>query len=250
MRSMMAVVGLIAASFLAGCVAGQPTYYEASGNDRPDSQTLELRNSLFPSDSAVMSNDNIQQVLDSRLLLPGHARITVLRVGVQERLWWTESVAQQDEIVLERLLETLRGSPRVERATVMPSILVPPRITIPLLREMAARTQSDLVLLYQSRSHIYTRSRAFSPDETKACCVVEAFLLDTRSGVIPFATAKTETYSAKKTNEDLEFAETVRKAEIAATGKALDRVAADVLEFLKTSPARPDQDPNSTTKRR
>ncbi len=197
-----------------------------------DKSADDLRSSLFPSDQAVMSSESLEKVLDSRIVLPAHARIAVVRVGARRWGWWTEDLVQQDEAQVDEFLNALRASPHVARATIVPSVLTPPRITVPLLREMAARTQSDLVLLYQATSYSYRRSRTWSPDETRAHCVVEALLLDTRSGVLAFTCVKTQTFSAKKTHEEIDFAETVQKAEMTATSEALGRIAQEVVEFL------------------
>jgi hypothetical protein len=188
--------------------------------------------SLFPADQAVMPNEALAQVLNTKIAFPAKARIAVVRMGAQYWGFWTEDLTRLDQTITSDFLKKVEESPRVARAAVVPSIIMPPRITVPLLREAAARTQSDLVLLYQISTRSFSRSRAFRRDETRAYCVVEALLLDVRTGVIPFTSIQTETWSAQRTKEDVDFSETVQKAEVAAAGVALRRVADEVVAYL------------------
>jgi hypothetical protein len=238
-RHTAAVVALILTPLalvgLAGCEA--PNRVQAFAGFAPDAADKNaLRESLFPGDQAVMSNDALRQVLDSRIVMPKQARVAVVRVGKQRWGCWSEDLVRLDESNVQRFLDTLRACPRIASAAVVPSILTPPRITVPLLREAAARTQSDAVLLYQATSYSYGRTRAFAPDETRAYCVVEAFLLDTRTGVIPFTSVKTETYCATKSRADMDFAETIQKCEMAAADKALQRIADEFVKFMAGLP--------------
>jgi hypothetical protein len=223
---------------LSGCAMMAPVSFAGSSRLAEGAVGFQdLRSSLFPSDQMVLSNEALEKVLDSRINIPAKARIAVIRVGAQQWGFWSEDLAKLDEANNKRFLETLRGCPRVATANILPSILTPPRITIPLLREAAARTQSDLVLLYQTTSRSFSRTRAFAPDETRAYCIVEAFVLDARSGVIPFTSMKTETYAAKKTKGEIDFSETIQKSEMTALGRALDGVATETAAFLAGLPA-------------
>jgi hypothetical protein len=57
-------------------------------------------------------------------------------------------------------------------------------------------------------------------------------LLDTRSGVVPFTATAGQDFVAEKNDRDLNFQETMRRAELNALGNALEKVAADVVLFL------------------
>lgn len=236
--------GLFLAALACGCSMAAPeamigTYPAATAEvDRMRAMARGAQSaSLFPADEAVLSGDLVSRALDTPFKLPARARIAVIRIGPQIWGFWTEDVARLDQGVTEKFITALRDSPRVAFAGMVPSILMPPRITVPLLREAAARTQSDLVLLYQVTSHQYARSRAFRPDETRAYCIVEAFLLDTRSGLIPFTSVQTESYAAQRDRQDISFQETMHKAAVSAAGRALDKVAAEVVAFLAETPA-------------
>lgn len=150
--------------------------------------------------------------------------------------WWSEDLARLDQDNTARFVGKLATARRVARASAIPTLLLPKRITVPLVREAAARCQADLVVLYQAASRTYEKQKFLSPNLTKAYCVVEAVVLDTRTGIVPFATAATETYTATKNREDVNFSETIWKAETAALGEALDKIAGEIVAFLDATP--------------
>jgi hypothetical protein len=168
--------------------------------------------------------------------LPQGARVAVIRMGQPAYHWWSEDLARLDQDNTARFVGKLATARRVARASAIPTLLLPKRITVPLVREAAARCQADLVVLYQAASRTYEKQKFLSPNLTKAYCVVEAVVLDTRTGIVPFATAATETYTATKNREDVNFSETIWKAETAALGEALDKIAGEIVAFLDATP--------------
>ena len=65
--------------------------------------------------------------------------------------------------------------------------------------------------------------------------MVEALLLDTRTGIVPFTTTAREEYTTTKGKDDLSIDETYKKAELTALRKALDAIGDDVAAFLEAS---------------
>ena len=114
----------------------------------------------------------------------------------------------------------------------MPTLLIPERRTVPYLREAAARFQADLLLIYGTRVQTFRRDRLIGPDEVHAEAVVESVLLDVRTGIVIHTAQTTESISAKKAPSDVNFSETVVKAETEATGKALLKLADAVVTFV------------------
>jgi hypothetical protein len=114
--------------------------------------------------------------------------------------------------------------------------LTPERQSIPYLREAAARCQADLLLVYASGSVTYEKYRFLSPNVTKARCTVEAILLDVRTGLVPFTSVATQEYEAKKTSEDMTFAETIARGRAQAERVALGEIADSVVAFLAEAP--------------
>jgi hypothetical protein len=72
----------------------------------------------------------------------------------------------------------------------------------------------------------------FKPDEARAFCGIEAILLDTRTGLVPFTATANKTYDVKKTPADLNFRETVLRSQLAAMADALGEVSSQVVTFL------------------
>lgn len=210
----------------------RPTgYYEEQ--TRSENRTDQL--SLFKSDKEVLSDEDIAKILEYPFRVPSQSRVAILPIG--QRSWggWSDEVTQLNDNIETEFIQVLRSSRFIYDASYLPSLLVPERRSVPYLREAAARYQADLLLMYRAECHQYEKYRLFSADETKAYCTVEAVVLDTRSGIIPFTSVATEEYSAKETKEDFNLLETIHKAEMQAIGSALSTIAKEFVAFLETS---------------
>jgi hypothetical protein len=109
---------------------------------------------------------------------------------------------------------------------------MPPAMTVPLVRQAAARLQADLVLIYRTSTSNYGQQRFLRAKRTRAYSTVEAVLLDTRTGVIPFSTVVDERFAATESRRDYGFDETVARAEQQAIGRAWQRLATETVAFL------------------
>ncbi|MCC6159507.1 MAG: hypothetical protein IT350_15765 [Deltaproteobacteria bacterium] len=195
---------------------------------------LDLTTSLFASDKAVISGEDIAAILGSTITLPESARISVVKFQQRpEYGYWSEEMAALDRQWTERFLTALKTAPRVSDARMMPSMLVPRDMSIPLLREAAARFQSELLLIYRSANWTYTSQKKFAADESRSYCAVEAVVLHVRTGVVVWSGVFTEDYLTRTTSSDANSYETVRRAEHAAFEKAMMRLAGDVTAFLQ-----------------
>ncbi|MEL7450637.1 MAG: hypothetical protein AAFN78_15595, partial [Pseudomonadota bacterium] len=65
-----------------------------------------------------------------------------------------------------------------------------------------------------------------------AYCGVEAVLLDTRTGLVPFTSVALESFEAIESEADTNFRETVLKAQLSATEDALASVVGEIVRFL------------------
>ncbi|MCC6487835.1 MAG: hypothetical protein IT364_10080, partial [Candidatus Hydrogenedentes bacterium] len=173
---MLFVVSMVILS--AGCM----TYSKAvePGADRVGfswgSDSNQETGSLFASDQAVLSNEDIARILSSPVTLPEKARLAVMQLGQNTR-YWSESSPVLGQQTTASFLEALKQCPRIAAASALPSILVPERHTVPYLREAAARYQADLLLIYRQNTGSYEKYRAIESDQVKAYCTVEAALL-------------------------------------------------------------------------
>ena len=86
--------------------------------------------------------------------------------------------------------------------------------------------------MYRSFCRSFERYRVFSADESRAFCGVEAVLLDTRTGLVPFTSVATKTFEARQNDEDVNFRETILKAQLAAITEAMSDVSSEIVAFL------------------
>jgi len=229
---MLRLITLITlAALLAGCTASVSTttrpdaYYESVDSNANG-------NSLFSSDTDTLSDEAIRTILSYDYEPPALNRIALMPFGREAWSSWSEELAVASETMKSEVMETLSASPRVYDASYLPSILIPQERTVPHLREAAARYQADLLLVYRSYCQSFDRSRFFAADESRASCGIEAVLLDTRTGLVPFTTVATRSYQVMENSTDMNFRETRLRAQLDATAAAMGEVSTEIVEFL------------------
>ena len=210
---------------------------EASMVEQTPAAPQPLAESLFKEDQAVISNQAMAEILSAKITLPKDAKLAVVRFGQMPYWWgWSEDFVRVNRQIDDDFLGRLKTAPRVRDVAYLPSLVTPTNMTLPHLRQAAARFQADLLLVYRTSSQNYQRNRMFAADETRAYCTVEAVLLDTRTGIIPYSTVVTENFSAKKEKNEYDLAETIAKANQQAIAKAWLHTADDVKAYLATLP--------------
>lgn len=225
------VLPLLFLPLLSGCAKKMPVtaadYYASSTYQNREL----LGQSLFRSDQAILSNEEIEKILGGKIQLPREAHLTVLRLGgSQEVLSWAFLSGSANP------LSVLQSSPRLTRVSWLPSLLVPEKLNVPLLREAAARFQADLLLVYRSPCQRFQDYRMFGTDKAQTYCIAEGVLLDVRTGVIPFSTATTQEVRVEEKPGDVNFYETMQRAEAQATAVALTQLAEELSQFLAAAP--------------
>src|SRR5439155_14466175 len=153
--------------------------------------------------------------------------------GLNPRLAYSQVVSDLETQNSERFLQALRSSAQLTEVRMMPTLLIPEKRTVPYLREAAARFQADLLLVYTTRIQNFQQDRFIGADEVRAGCMVESVLLDVRTGIVTYTAQSAERIAAKKSPGDLNFSETVAKAQSEASGKALLKLADTVVAYLK-----------------
>lgn len=223
------------AAYLAGAASADDTLVQ-SGFAEP----AELRQSLFKEDNAVIGNAEVDRILSSKLNLPDNAKLAAVRFGQLPYWWgWSEDFVRLSRDMDAQFLDVLKKANRVRAVAYLPTLVTPREMTLPHLRQAAARFQADLLLIYRTTSRTYDRQRFFAPDETRAYCTVESVLLDTRTGLVPFSSVVTETFFAKRSDKDIDFSETVAKAQQRAIAKAWLMMAQQTVDFLNTASISP-----------
>lgn len=224
--------------FLAGCTAMQ--YQPSPGPGiLPAADAYKAPGgSLFPADQSVLNNAQISEIFATRVYPPGHGRIAVLRMGDRNPYWWiSRDVAALDQQTTDALFTKLRGSPRVTDVLPVPSLLMPTVMTVPYLRESAARVQADSLLVYRTYTQTYQTPRWFAPDEIKAHCTVEALLLDVRTGIVTTTAVATRDFAVAQRSDTAN--EAMARAEQKAAGDALANVGDALVDFLAKAPLPP-----------
>ena len=238
------VFTLACALACAGCAPRSPYSAMAMMSDTDDvpaarsrAEYESLAASLFKEDQAVLSNEDLQKILAARVVVPDRAKLAVVRFGRLPYWWgWSEDFVRVNEQIDADFLGKLRTSPRLREVAYLPSLVTPNLMTLPYLRQAAARTQADLLLVYRTSTRTYTKQQWFAADQTKAYCTVEAVLLDTRTGLLPFSTVANEFYSASRSKKEMGFNETIAKAQQQAIGRAWLRVAGEAVQYLDGAP--------------
>ena len=231
----LALIGFLLAA-CAGCSPSVPqNQFVASPTDlaRAEDAPEPLGESLFRDDQALLGNEELKTILASPVVLPDRAKLAAVRFGRMPYWWgWSEDFVRTSEEIDTAFLGGLGKSARLRDVAYLPSLVTPPVMTIPHVRQAAARLQADLVLVYRTSTSSYERHRWFKASRTRAYCTVEAVLLDTRTGVIPFSTVVNERYATSESKRDYGFDETLARAEQQAIGRAWQRLAVETVAFL------------------
>jgi hypothetical protein len=232
------------AALLAGCLfgcesvqTGVPLPESASPTDGilfADRRASAARvGSLFPADQAAISDAALAEILNSELRLPSDVRLAVVPVGQTPNFsGYSPDFAGRSRDIYGEFLGTLRDGSRVAYAQELPRMLRPQNVSVPQLRVAAARNRADVLLVVLTGTKKYENERMFGRDEVRAFSEVEAVLVDVRSGTIPFSTSTVEDFFAKRDGDDLNFADTIARANQEAVGKAWVRVAGEVAAYL------------------
>lgn len=201
----------------------------------PQSARNSANTSLFSSRSSSLVNAQLEELLNYRLDLPAQNRIAILKLtGNPSWHGYSQSFNQINQAISSSFIKELKGSPIVYDASFLPSLLIPKERTLATLRESAARYQADLLLAYGTSCRSFEKHRFIDPDETKAYCSVEIVVLDVRTGIIPFTHVATNQFKAKKELGDINFRETIKKAELTAISNSLNESAKQLVAFLDT----------------
>ena len=114
-------------------------------------------------------------------------------------------------------------------------MLLPSELSLTRLRESAALMQADLLLVYATRGERATSRYLFIANEVKVVTSLEVFLLDVKTGVIPYAEAFEGIRTVKQSDEDDRLEETQRRAEREGILDVLRQTAGSLRAFFAKS---------------
>ena len=187
--------------------------------------------SLFKGDQAILSDQDIARILGTQLKLTDRHSLAILNLSSMNP--WSQDLVDIEAKNFDSLVGALKASGQLTEVRLLPSLLVPEKRTIPYLREAAARIQADLLFVYTTRIQYFRRDRFFKADEVRAQCVAESILLDVRTGIVVHTDRASENIATKKTPGDLNFDETVARAQSEARGKAMLSLANALTAYLE-----------------
>jgi len=196
-----------------------------------------ITQSLFADKNSTISEENIQKILEGTFRLPDNLRVAVVKLESKQigRMygWWTnEEYLKTQQSYLDLLTEKLKSSPRVERVSVIPDILISNNPTFVTIRESAVRTQADVVAIYSINSEIYTRSKAFTRADIKAFATTQFILLDVKTGLIPFSATITKDYQSRRLDTEMDDSEARNRIKNEAVLLTLNEIGMQLIEFL------------------
>ena len=202
-------------------------------------EEIEAGQSLFPSDAAILSDQEIARILSARVEIPESMRVALLylehrSMPLSSRPWYYRRDEPQQELRLamqsvHRLLE----DNRVYDVSYLPTFLLPKQKSVGLIREAAARYQADWVLIFKSETRPHEKDRTFGTDEARAYCLAECAVLDVRTGTIPFTSRASQDVTIAKTDEDWSLSEAVDRAELEAIDAAMSENVENLLQYLE-----------------
>lgn len=188
-------------------------------------------------DGEVFNEGDINNYLSYRMILPAKCRVAILNLSPKKSWsYYSSDFVYLDKEMVKGFVAQLNDSPRIYDASFLPSMLVPKKKTIDGLRAAAARYQADLLLTYRSECEDFQKYNILNPNQNKAYCTVEAVVIDTRSGIIPFTAIATNEFTAEKSEQDFNFTETRKKAEMKALGTGLGEISTQLRMFVEGLP--------------
>lgn len=181
---------------LAGC--GERAQL-AARSDLVDQGPASGRNddgSLFPADTAVIGNEELDRILSAQVRFPAGMKLAVLPLA---RRWSGDG---SDGAFLARLREAMPSACGVAELKQIPGILLPRQLSVPALREVAARLQCEAILVYAVGARYDYEQNVFTKDRIRVRASLQTALIHVRSGIIPFSDSADEALELRETGED------------------------------------------------
>ncbi|HKE89983.1 MAG TPA: hypothetical protein VKB45_06580 [Gemmatimonadales bacterium] len=161
----------------------------------------------------------ISTLLAHRFTLPPRVSVAILHLpGAQARRSWfaTPEALDLTQTVADSTVAGISRAPRVSHAAVLPALLVGDQPTVASLREATARLQADVLLVYRPTCRLYERQPFIGSRQYRGVCTIEAVVLDTRFGIIPFSTVVTREAVTQHQHDDFDDTGTLRRVQLEA----------------------------------
>ena len=221
--------GAVLSLALLGCAAKMK---DGSAMASAEYQSREtLTQSLL--DGETLSEPAIQKILSSKIKLPKTIQLAVLRVNARS---YGDNFEIDDEMV-EQFYNGLEKSGRIKGVIPVPDALVSQPVKISSMRLSAVLLQADMLLVIQPRSDLDWKFRMFEANKAKAQTTVQAFLLDTRTSIIPYTALISKTAEVAKDGvKDYSDYDAMKRAKLESEKLVLKELADSLAGFVKKVP--------------
>jgi len=208
-----------------------------------------LSSSLMKSEQSILTEEAIQKLLNSKIVIPNQSKLAILRfednsssndyASYYPSYWWGRSsylrsseYIRNSQEYLNKIRESLEKTNRFTEITILPKILITESPSLIRMRESAALMQANLLLIYKTDSFLATDIGIFSKNRINAYGSVEIVLVDIKTGVIPYTHIFDGLHEEIEISGDKDIQETERRAEKNATLKVLGKATEDLVKFL------------------
>ena len=201
-------------------------------------QRPKITQSLYKKGESTYSEAQIKTLLSQKVVLPQNLKIAVVKLGHESSittLMHSNINRQQGVIIKDTLVESfekIKGKDKkIKEISMVPSMLMPESPTLDNLRDVAAIMQADLVLILQTKSRTDSKFHMHKKNEVKAVATVEAFVVDIKTGVIPFTSIATNSAHIRDM-KDFSNEELYVRGTIEAENKALNEIVENVGNYF------------------
>ena len=197
-----------------------------------------IAKSLFNSKDRTISEDDIQRLLNGKIIIPDTIRIAIVKYASTSMnryysyYWNDEEYLKTQQSYVDTIMLQIKTSDKVKKVFAIPSLMTGKKPDIFELREVGVRLQADMLVVFSITSDIYYKYKAFQKNEAKAFATTETILMDIRTGVIPHSSIITREKLVKKQQEDWTKDETSKRAENGAIILTLTEAGRRIAEFL------------------
>ncbi|WP_288369558.1 hypothetical protein [uncultured Algoriphagus sp.] len=210
-----------------GTGSSTQTYYQS---EPPITQ------SLFADQSSTISEENIRKILEGTYSLPENLRISLVKLESTQNqrsyYWNNEEYLKSHQEYLDRFTESFKLSERVQRVSQIPDLLISSNPSFTTIREVAVRTQSDLVVIYSINSDLYSNYKVFAKTDIKAFATTQLILMDVRTGLIPFSTIVTKEFQSRRMDGELNDNEAANRVKNEAVLLTIQEIGDQIHQFL------------------
>lgn len=205
--------------------------------------TKVLNRSLLNTEN--ITEEIIQKILNSKIKIPTPARLAIVRLTnnsvYEEFSYSSRKISSKkydmDDAFVNSFYKTLDASKKISRVIPLPTSLLPYNIDLKSLRIAAVTVQADLLLVINTNTDTnwdfkWSEGNSFG----KGTTLLESYLMDIRTGIVPTTGVYSETAEVKKDNsKDYDVTETMRRARLESETKVFTSLAKDVLDFIEST---------------